>query len=80
MRSGVPPLTSRQAGVNHKGFGKKLDNSMNVINEQVRLCQMDHEVMQTREIRACIIQLYVEVSQFLNKVMRYLSSSIIRLQ
>jgi hypothetical protein len=67
-----------KAGANHKDIGKKLNDTISSINEQVKLCQLDLMLMQTKEINALTMRLYAEVFRLLHLIMRYFSSKFTR--
>ncbi|PVH80536.1 hypothetical protein DL98DRAFT_654697 [Cadophora sp. DSE1049] len=63
-----------KAGANHVELGKKLDETITSINEQVKLCRLDQSLMQTKDISALIMQLYTHVFKLLSLILRHFTS------
>lgn len=63
-----------KAGANHVELGRKLDETITNINEQVKLCRLDHSLMQTKDISALIMQLYTHVFRLLSLILHHFTS------
>ncbi|KAH7350608.1 hypothetical protein BKA65DRAFT_498663 [Rhexocercosporidium sp. MPI-PUGE-AT-0058] len=68
-----------KAGANHIELGKRLDETIASVNDQVKLCRLDHSLMQTKDISALIMQLYTQVFKLLNLILRHFTSKLTRI-